>query len=103
MLASAAPGMLGSMLTNLDLVAFRRSRLAEFIGGPLDGTVTDDWEPLPGTAEMGVPCARMPLPYPMDEAVAIMYVCTGAMDGGRWRMQYVALEGPDGDPLDTRP
>ncbi|MGM1028951.1 MAG: hypothetical protein ACQEWM_03650 [Actinomycetota bacterium] len=93
------------MTLDLDLTtAFRQSRLAEFLGGPLDGTVTDDWQPLAGTVEAGVPCARMPLPYPMGDAVAIMYVCTGRTnDGLRWRMQYVALEGPDGDPLDLRP
>jgi hypothetical protein len=81
----------------------QRSRLAEFFGGPLDGTVTADWEPMPGTVEVGVPCARMPLPYPMGDAVAIMYVCVGRTDDDeRWRMHYVALEGPDGDPLDVR-
>ncbi|MFJ6114593.1 hypothetical protein ACIQC8_10830 [Agrococcus sediminis] len=85
------------------MVAIQRSRLAEFVGGPLDGTVTDAWEPVPGTTEVGVPMARMPVPYPMGDAVAIVYVCIGrTADGLRWHMRYVALEGPDGDPLDVR-
>lgn len=101
---SAAVARLSLMHLYLDtMVAMQRSRLAEFVGGPLDGTVTDDWEPVPGTTEVGVPMARMPVPYPMGDAVAIVYVCIGrTADGLRWRMRYVALEGPDGDPLDVR-